>query len=344
MLTRLLCREPPGEQTALLLENLAAIAEAQAPLGEALPMVAESIGDRHLKQRIDAALAHNADQGAAAVFGQLLPPRVTRLLDFGLGYGPLPEVLKSLAEQESQRSAIVRRIYRVLAYPTLVLVLLGALLFFLGTVVAPPFQEIFNEFELELPAATEAAMSLADMAPRVGVAVVGGLVAITLALLWPPTCRGVHWLRTSLPLLGRAWVWAGHEQFCSQMATLCRMGAPVDEALRHAAAGQRDRHIAGAIRGVGRRCQRGRTLGEAMADSRDFERTLTALVAAGESAAALPEAFDDAASEYRAQLDAYAVFLSRIVLPVVTVLVGVSVLGFVAAMFIPLVSLIENLS
>jgi len=344
----------PGDQSVLLLEQFALAIEFGVPLHQVVDAMAESTPPgrqrrlfESISQRLHSA-SSDADKTSAhpqtSELAHCLPARLHPLLELGSRQGCLPQVLRTIGRQEASRQNLRRRLRTVLAYPAIVLGLLLALFVFISVVVVPPFAEIYYEFQLELPAATATMLSVSSAMPQLIGAATAIAAVVLLGSWWPPLRRWSHWLRTAVPLLGRAWIWSGHEQLAQQMGALTSLNLTIDQALLHAAEGQTDRYLAAEMRRLASRCRQGSSLGSAMACSRAFERSLTATVAAGEAEQALPEAWEDASQDYAKQLEMYTKFLARVTPPILAVFVASVLSGLVFALFMPLVSLIEFLS
>lgn len=337
-----------NDYVAVLLEQLALSTKSQAPLDEVLLALSETIENDKSRALLASAAAEMQKEGSASdpteTLSKVLPARLRPLLHLGARYGSLPQVLHALAQHETSRRNVRQRVRRVIAYPALVLGLLAILVVFLSLYVVPQFDELFVEFGLELPPATETVLECSRGAPLLIGYLAVFFFGVKLASSWKPTAPLMHWLRTAIPLVGRAWVWSSHEQFTSQMAALTNLNIPVDEALEVTARSLEDRHLALTTARLAEKCRDGSTLSESMRKSMHFEGSLSAMVTAAEPYNALPVALREASLEYRKQLERYGAFLARIVPPVLTVFVGAMLLGLCGVLFVPLVSLIENLS
>ena len=237
-----------------------------------------------------------------------------------------------------------RGLYQVLTYPFIVLTILFLVTVLLSVVVIPEFVFIYDDFDLDLPAATQLLIAVADYLPilllyAALILSIGGLVT------WQMNgVRFVHWICTAIPLFGRAWVWDGQHEFATLMATLVGQKVATHDALTCTADSLRDRNLARAARLANERCDDGLTLSQSLSLSIHFDHTLTLLVEGGEANQTLPKAFREAASTYQFQMDSYVQFLRRVLPPLTLAIVAFTLLFMTAALFIPLVELINGLA
>ncbi|QDU91106.1 Type II secretion system protein F [Pirellulimonas nuda] len=341
----------PQVSTESVAERIALWTEARVPLPEALDAIAEDLppADR----RALAAVAQRLRQGeglaeAVADSGREMPRRLRRTLQAIAACAPrgadLAAALPAVVSQQATFRQRRRRLWAALAYPTLLLSGLWALIVFLAVFVAPGFQEVYDEFDLELPNMTVFALAAARQVAPITLVALLVVFALVAACRAQATARVVHWLATGLPLVGGAVVDASHLEFSALTAALLHARTPLPDALRAAASGLADRSVARATGRLAQRVEEGETLSGAMDQSLHFERGLAAQVRWGESEGDVAAALDNAAEQYSRRLDYACVFLRRTASPVMVVafvcLVGILALAFV----LPLIKLIEGLT
>lgn len=337
-----------AQSSTLLIEYMAEGMKHGIELQEVFRALADDLTDRRL-QVVATNLAEKIEAGAtpAKAFQSLdtaLPRHLRRALQIGAETGNLAGILTGLAENEVAQKKMRRAMFSVLAYPLLVLLLLSLVLAILTTTVIPSFAEIYEDFGLYLPDMTEWLLAVSKYFPTfLSYSLAVG--ALCVLANWVPGCRRLaHWIRTTIPLFGRAWLWSGHHEFATFMATLTEQKNTTLDALTCTADSLRDRNLARATRLAYERCEQGQTLGQSLSNSLHFDPTLTALVRWGETNQALPQAFRDAARTYEQQIDSYILFLRR-VLPSLMLATVIFVLFFTTiALFIPLVELVNGLT
>jgi len=337
-----------AEAAGTLVEFLAEGVEHGVQLPEVFRALADDLPNRRL-QAVARSLAAKIEEGetpedALNSLKSVLPTPMRRALVVGAKTGNLSGILTGLAESEIARRKMRRGLIQVLAYPLLVLGLLMLVLSFEALFVVPPFVEIYEDFDLDLPQLTTFVLRIAETFPFVllSLAVIG-LVGFVVGLQLVGT-RFVHWIRTAVPLFGRAWLWDGQHEFAMLMATLTGQKITIQEALACTGDSLRDRNLARATRLASIRCEQGDSLSKSLSDSIHFDSTLTSLVEWGEADQALPAAFREAAHTYQQQMDSYLQFLRRVLPPLMLSVVALVLFFSVAALFMPLVNLMSGLT
>lgn len=319
--------------------------------GAPLPDLLRALADEHPQgsARGLVRVAERVERGegladAVAAERSALPGALRQRLASVASAGALRVALPAMAMEEAADREARARWRAELAYPAVVASFALAVLWFLSVFLVPPFRDIYQEFELELPAMTEAVLAAARAAPWLAAATITlavGLLALGAA---PATRPAVHRLCAALPLVGPARVALAHQSFARLLAGATRGGATLDEALQATAAALADRGLALATGAVADRCAAGVSLADALAESRHFDRALVAMVRWGESRGDLAGALDEAAQRYGHEAELALSFASRVAPPLVLIGVVATVALVVGALFIPLVKLIESLS
>ncbi len=338
-----------GQESDRLLEQLSDGVAHGVSLEETFRALADDLTDRRLRS-VAAFLAEQLRQGvdldtALSTMRPVLPAHLQRALAAGARSGNLSALLSGLAESELVRRQMQRGLRAALAYPLLVLGLLGLLVLFLMVYVIPMFADVFdiyNDFNMELPAVTHFLLILAQGLPLavLGVAA-AGLVILVLGTLFAGK-RFAHWLRTALPLFGRAWIWSGQHEFATLMATFTRESIPLSEALACTVESLRDRNLARATRLARERCEQGALLSQGMRESIHFDPALTTLVEWGETHQALPAALTEAARNFEQQMEYYIQFLGRVIPPLLLALVASVIFLMVVALILPLADIMNS--
>jgi general secretion pathway protein F len=364
---------PPlsGKEAAQLTEQLAELTAAGTPLAEGLRAAAEETLDRRMKAAFKA-VADRLEEGTSldeALSGAAakLPPYVTSLVQSGLHCGRLSQVLTELVERHRTIRELRRGVFLALAYPMFLVVAVAALAVLAVTVFIPSFTVVFEDFDTNLPPLTAAVVNVSQylnagistlaqwcgrLSTPLGVlslAVVGGVLFA--AWTWfkrrPAYQRllsGWHWLISTMPALGTLRTAVFIADFSRLLRILLQQQVPLPEALRLTAGGVGDASIADAARSLAEATAAGRSLSDSLAATSRMPAMLVPLVRWGERSNRLPEALEAIGEMYEGQVRTGAALLTSILPPLAFILVGGSILGLMATLTLPLISLIQNLS
>lgn len=321
--------------------------DQRLPLPQMLRALAEDHGGRAapgLRAMADRAEAgDDLAEAFRATSGQL-PRELRRQLAVAAESGNLRTAIPAAAGARVTGRGLATEGLAILGYPAAVAVAVALILLLFSLFLIPQFESIFSDFGLDLPALTEVVIAGSRVLP-VALAVTACLL-VAAAVLWrvPVVDRWLHWLATAVPLFGRLWSCFGHQSFSQLLAAYTAAGMQGADALRAAAAGLSDQNLAHAARTVAARCEAGAGMGEAMAHSRHFERSLSSLVQWGEQHGDLPAALAEAAAGYQSQMQNLLTLVRRVTPPALFTVVAGTVLVMVVSLFLPLVSLIQNLA
>jgi type II secretory pathway component PulF len=321
---------------------------AGAPLDEIFLALADDADNTRLRRAaldMGERLRRGEDLGSAfrAVEAEM-PLFMRRAIAASTDDAQIIAVLEGLVQHETTRQRLRRQMKSVLLYPAIVFGLLLAIMAFASIFVVPQFEELFRDFDLEVPLATRVMLGVARGIPVVLAVAVAVPVLYFIACLIPAGRRLMHWLRTGLPFLGRLWIWNGQHEFASVLGSLTSRHVVLDEALRCTVASLRDQNLARATRIAADKCERGGSLSRSLAESLHFDPTLAALVGWGEAHAALPKALDEAATVFEQAIDLHASFVRRVLPPILFICVVATIFFFISGLMIPVIDLINNLA
>ncbi len=325
---------------------VAELAHSKLPMSSGLRAMAEETpGDR--LPRLLRRVADRLDAGASldeaiAAEGSAFPPHLRGLMAAGARTGRLAEVLEHFVALQRSRADLRRRLWSVLAYPAILLIIMLLIYVLFNMYIIPQFARIYEDFGAELPALTQAVI----WSSRSGSwGLVGGLLAIALfIILAGVTPWGPHRALYAVPVIGPLWRSRRLVEFSRWMGVLLEVDAPMPQALRWAGHAARDSSFRRACRLASEQVESGRSLAETLSHLRAFPPTLHPMVAWGESTSNLPEAFRAAAELYESRVGIQNTLLEVLALPIVLIFIVGFVGTVIIALFLPLISLIQNLT
>ncbi len=231
-----------------------------------------------------------------------------------------------------------------MAYPVFLLTALVGLYVLIGGFIVPHFEKIFLDFETELPAMTEAVITLSGSTTFV---VVGLIIAATVLcwILWmlpgPPLLRR---LQKSVPFLGPLRRWGSLVRFTRLMCILLEGQVPLPEALRITASAVGDPDLATGCKRIATHVEGGGSLVEGLVMARVFPPTLVPLIGWGQQNGTLGEAFRTATEVFEGRAETHIGFLDTILVPFVFLIFVTTIPFVIIALFMPLISLIQKLT
>lgn len=280
-----------------------------------------------------------------------LPARDAAMLRAAEHAGCLPSRLRTLLEQEQR---VIRRQNAeepvAMIYPLIVLICLIGLLGGMLVFIAPRFQRIFEDFETDLPAIT---LLVFDHGLSIGTPLLGlASLALVIVCGWSfwqllnPEER-VGWLRESaravawrLPVLHGMERDRGLTDVFDAMADSLAAGLPAPDAIDRAAELDLNPVLRARLRDWHRRVAAGASLSEA-ARAASLPSICVGMLATAEATGRADEVCRFLARYYAGKFSRIATIIRHSVMPLAVIALAVLVGGFVVAIMLPLVSLIE---
>ncbi len=347
-----------ANEVAELAARVAELTKAGMPLGEGLRAMAGELPGRRLPRTVRR-LADRCDAGddvAAAMGsqgGRIAAP-LPALMLAGVRTGRLAEVLEAYVDLERGRGELRRRLWRALAYPLVLLVMLAGMALVTSVFLVPALKDLLttariNVFEFwsasytALPLSTKPFLAaIAPVAWILSALAVAGVAAAVLAR-WTAGPAWLAELLQAMPLVGPLLRLGRWTRFSRLMSVLLEYQVPLPEALRLTAAGLGNGYLGRACRRVAAEVEAGRPLAESMQQRPQFPASIIPLLEWGQRTPALAEAFRAAAEMYQRLALVQATLVESLLLPI-TLLVIMGFVGiFVSAITVPMLLLYDSL-
>jgi type II secretory pathway component PulF len=337
-------------ELVLFNQQLASIAQAGVPLDRGLREIARDI-QKPAVRRLALALADDLQAGVSVeqAFERhraSLPPLYGRIIKAGLQSGRLGEMLVSLNRHLEVQGRTRRIVIEAVTYPAVVLALAAVLLTVIFSTVIPSFREIFVGMNAQLPVLTLFLLELArNVVPfwlTVG-AVIGGTVLAWMALsrsAWGRRTEEAVYLR--VPILGRLYHRSLLSRLTDTLAMLVGSGCDMPTAVRLAFASTGSQTLLEEGELMAEALERGEDLTTAGVFCRHVPPLLFYSMRSGIQRNELQDNLYGLSDMYALQAQTHQTRLQGILMPIMIILVGGVVALAIVAMFMPMVSLIQN--
>jgi type II secretory pathway component PulF len=337
-------------EAAELSRQIAGLAQAGLPLANGLVALGEELPRGRLRRSMNE-LAATLESGATLeeavqIQNKRIPPHLRGLVIAGLRSGRLGDILSRFSEYVGVGTELKRRLWLNLAYPLLTVVMAMALFFFVCVILVGQFDAIYRDFNVPLPRLTIVMISISRVLNKtwapllivIGAVFFGWLAARV--FLPAPVRRG---LAGRLPLVGPVWRATSIAEFCHLLALLLESRLPLPEAIRLTGEGVQDSSIDSACQMMARDVESGRSFAAAMAQRTVFPQGLPRLLRWAENDKSLSEVLHMAGAMYESRAGMNSTLVGAI-MNVLCVLLVLSMIMIVPALFVPLISLISRLS
>ncbi|HEU5445350.1 MAG TPA: type II secretion system F family protein [Pseudolabrys sp.] len=333
----------------LFTRQLATLLQARLPIDRALGMRAEleAEGPRRtfVRNVLDALRGGAPFADALVAQRAALPPFYVGMVRAGEAGNTLDSVLARLADALERTEALREGIRSAMYYPAIVLFVAAITLVVLLTAVVPEFKPLFEESGVGLPLPMAVLLGVSDFLAAWWWALIAMLVGGILVLRYhnqQPAAR-LRWDRwlIRLPLLRDLLIKIEVARFSRTLGTLLANGVTALPALSIAVGAIGNREMGRVIELVSGRLQRGEGLALPLRDTGLFPPLAAQLVQVGEDSGQLEPMLLKVAEIYDEEVKRTLQRLMTLLVPVVTIGLGLLVAGIIATMLGAILSTYE---
>lgn len=257
--------------------------------------------------------------------------------------GQLNKTLKDLAEEVEKTASITGKIKGALVYPIAILVLLVAVIFVMMIVVVPQLSKLFTQTGRELPLPTLILMQVSNFSVNYWPFMLMGLAVLVVGLLaWKKTRSG-HYLfdlaMLKVPIFGPVIQKGLLSKFARSFSNLLSSGVPIIKSLEIVANAIGNDVYKERLYLTAEDMRRGIPMAENLIESKLFPSMLVNMIEIGEQTAQLETVTLKVAEFYDEEVNNVVQSLTKIMEPLILVVIGVTVGGLVAAIMLPIIQL-----
>jgi type IV pilus assembly protein PilC len=271
------------------------------------------------------------------------------MVEAGETGGILDIILQRLSTYIEKNVKLQRAVKSALIYPVGVLTIAGLVIFLLLWKVVPIFATLFAGLGVTLPLPTKIVIAMSNfVGSYFGLLIVAGIIGGIFGLkAWYGTPTGKYILDSiilKLPVLGILMRKIAVARFTRTLGTLIASGVPILEGLDITAKTSGNAVVERALQKVRKALEEGKSLTEPLKESNVFPGMVTQMIAVGEQTGAMDAMLQKIADFYEEEVDSAVKDLLTAMEPIMIVFLGVVVGGVVISMYLPLFTLIGELS
>ena len=270
--------------------------------------------------------------------------------------GVLDVILQRLANFLEKAQRLRRRVIGALIYPVVVIMVAVLIVTGIMVFVIPKFQEIFNDFNVELPGLTiwlvNASLWVAGQKPDqaipgwVWVLFSPVMVFLFLKLIRKtgPGRAATDWTLLRIPVLGGMLQKTAVARFTRTLGTLISAGVPILEAILITRDTSGNYVFEKALTKVHDSIREGETFAGPLREAKVCDSLVVNMIDVGEETGDLDIMLMKIADNYDEEVDVAVAGLLSLLEPLMVVVLGGIVGTIVLALFLPLVKMIESVS
>ncbi|HEY5619979.1 MAG TPA: type II secretion system F family protein [Vicinamibacterales bacterium] len=341
-----------AKDLAVFTRQFSVMIGAGLPLVQCLDILGNQADDKNFGEVILATRA-DVEGGMSLADAMQRHPKVfdslfTNMIAAGEAGGILDAILKRLATYIEKAVKLKGQVKSAMIYPIAVIVIativVGAILW----KVIPTFAQLFAGLGADLPLPTRIVIALSNGLVRFMPFIVGGIVVFAFAFrTYYKTVGGrmvIDRVTLKMPILGMVMRKIAVARFCRTLSTLLASGVSILEALDITARTAGNAVVEEAIFTTRTSIERGETIAGPLKQTEVFPPMVVQMIGVGEATGALDTMLGKIADFYEEEVDVAVAGLLTLLEPLMIALLGGIVGGIVIAMYLPIFSLISQLT
>jgi type IV pilus assembly protein PilC len=342
-----------AKELAVFTRQFSVMIDAGLPLVQCLEILANQQENKVFQKVLTGTRA--AVEGGSTLsasmrqFDKVFDPLYVNLVEAGEAGGILDTILQRLATYIEKNVKLKRAVKSAMVYPIVVLSVAAAVIILLLWKVVPIFATLFAGLGVSLPLPTRIVIGLSNFIGSyfgllILVAAAAGVVGLKVWYGTPVGRMAIDRTLLKMPLIGILLRKIAVARFTRTLGTLISSGVPILEGLDITARTAGNAVIEKALFQVRKALEAGRNLSEPLTESGVFPGMVTQMIGVGEQTGAMDAMLQKIADFYEDEVDAAVKDLLAAMEPLMIVVLGLVVGGIVISMYLPLFSLIGQLS
>jgi type IV pilus assembly protein PilC len=286
----------------------------------------------------------NAMKGQPKAFDGLY----TNMIAAGEAGGILDTILQRLSAYIEKAVKLKRAVRSAMVYPVVVLVIAGGVILLILWKVVPIFGDLFASMQVQLPLPTRVVIAASNFLGRYFIFFIPIMFGLGYAYrkyyATPGGRHAMDALILKVPVLGNVMRKIAVARFSRTLATLLSSGVPILDGLEITAKTSGNAIVEEAIMKTRTSIEGGNTIVEPLRESGVFPTMVVQMVGVGEQTGALDSMLTKIADFFEDEVDAAVADMLTAIEPIMILVLGVLVGGIVVSMYLPLFSLISQLS
>ncbi len=332
--------------------QLSTLIGAGLPLAQSLHTVQEQTQNKKLQaiiQEITASVEGGKSLSSSfSNYPEVFDEVFLSLVGAGELSGTLDDSLLRIANQQEKDAAMMSKIKGALTYPAIVLVvIIGVLIFMLFTVV-PQVEKLYKDLKQTLPLITQIIVNIANFMTTYWwiVLIVLG-VAIYFIAQYFKTESGIKTkdnLKLNMPIFGKMFRKLYMARFTRTGQTLLSTGVSMLDMLKLSAKAVNNTIVEKNILRAADKVKGGKALSVALKPEEYILPLVPQMIKIGEQSGRIDEMMGKTAQVFEDDLDEQIRNISTSIEPVLMVVLAIVAGGMVAAILLPIYSLVNNIS
>lgn len=262
------------------------------------------------------------------------------LVKTGEDAGELEKTLERLLELLNKQSNIRTKVIGTLMYPAFVILLVAFIVIVMLVFVFPVFKDMFDQMGMQLPWITQVLMNMGIFLKTNWIAIplffAGLIFGINFLFRWKPSKWKIDEYVLKIPVLSKLIQFANFANFIAVMQVAYDAGVPILECLYLANLTLTNHTLEKRVEEATVKIQQGQHLSAALRATRTMPKMILFMIATGEQSGRLGDMLGQAVSYIDKALDNIIDLMTKMIEPIMLVVIGAIVLVLASALYLPL--------
>ncbi|MFA5131436.1 MAG: type II secretion system F family protein [Patescibacteria group bacterium] len=339
-----------GKDLVIFSRQFSVMISANVPVVESLLILVDQTNNISLKNMLSE-IAFEVDGGAFLSDSFAKRPKIfsdffVNIVRSGESSGKLDEVLNYLADEMEKNYDMVGKIKGAMIYPVFVMSGLFAVGVVLMIYVIPNLTTILTETDMELPLSTRIVIGASNFLKSyivlIFVAIVGLVLLVRLYLKTYNGKRNLDLVKLRMPIFGTLFKYIYLMRFTRSLSTLLKGGVTITRSLEIVADVVGNVIYRELILETLESINDGNPLSTVMENSKDVPKMVPQMIAVGEKTGKIDSVLDRITTFYAREASAMLDNLSKLMEPLIMVIMGVGVGIMVAAVILPMYNMANS--
>jgi type IV pilus assembly protein PilC len=345
-------RKIKNQDFVIYCRQFATLIRAGVSLVEATNILAKQATSKPLKRALEQV---EEDIRTGQLFSEavkkhpkVFPELFVNMMRSGEATGNIDETLERLATSYEKSYRLVKKVQSTLTYPAMLLIMIVVVVFFMLIFIVPTFVESFESMDAELPWLTVMTVALGEWLRQFWWLPIGALIIIIFAFhyLFKNNSQfhySVHYALLKMPIFGPLLQKTALARLTRNLSSLFSSAVPILQALTISEKISGNPVVGKVVIDAKVSLEKGSTLTEPLEKSWIFPPMVTSMTKIGESTGSLDYMLEKIADFYEEEVDRSVDTLKSLIEPLMIVLLAGAVGIIVAAIFLPMFSLYEQM-
>jgi len=342
----------PAKELAIFTRQFSVMIDAGLPLVQCLEILGSQQENKTFAKILQQTRM-DVEGGASLADAMRKHPKAfdelfTNMIAAGEAGGILDTILKRLATYIEKAVKLQGQVKGAMVYPVAVISIAAIVIAVILWKVIPTFASMFEGLGAELPLPTRIVIAMSNwfvrLLPFIVVLIIVGVIAFRRYYATYGGRRVVDRAILKAPVLGELMQKIAVARFCRTLSTLISSGVPILDGLEITAKTAGNAIIEDAIMNVRKAVESGLTIAQPLKESNEFPPMVVQMIGVGEQTGALDAMLSKIADFYEEEVDQAVANLLTLMEPIMIMFLGTTVGGIVIAMYMPLFSLIGQLT